>query len=169
MRCIVVIRHLVFIGKNGMNKQSKKNTVISSSRPSGIAYLVGRLDHVLKRGIRNCLRPYGVTPAQYTALSIFRVHEQLSNAQLAERSMVSPQSANEMVKIMEKRGWILRQIAKTQGRIIPIQLTPAGFDLLEKCDQQVAKLETAMLATLSNSNKHDLQNHLRKMIRNLNQ
>jgi DNA-binding MarR family transcriptional regulator len=69
----------------------------------GLAYLVGRLDHVLNQRLRDSLAPAGLTVPQYTALSVFRAHGSLSNAQLATRTMISPQSANEMVKQMEAR------------------------------------------------------------------
>jgi DNA-binding MarR family transcriptional regulator len=45
--------------------------------------------------------PAGLSVPQYTALSVFRAHGSLSNAQLAVRIMTTPQSANEMVKAME--------------------------------------------------------------------
>jgi len=136
-------------------------------KPTGIAYLIGRLDHLLNRRIRDSLAPMGVTAAQYTALSVFRAHGQLSNAQLAERSMVSPQSANEMVKTMEQRGWIARQSTSSHGRIIQIGLTEMGTELLAKCDAAVAQVEMAMLADLSEEDQRPLHSNLKTMVRGL--
>ena len=84
----------------------KKDQPAAPDKPTGIAYLIGRIDHVLSRRLRDSLGLLGLTAAQYTALSVLDTQKQLSNAQLAERSMISPQSANEMVKAMEARGWI---------------------------------------------------------------
>lgn len=81
----------------------------AAGKPTGIAYLIGRLDHVLSRRMRDSLLPLGLTVPQYTTLSFLSTQGQLSNAQLAERSLTSPQSANEMVKMMEGRGWIARE------------------------------------------------------------
>jgi len=146
------------------NPQTEENR---PERPNGIAYLIGRLDHVLNRRIRDSLAPFGITAAQYTALSVFHSHGQLSNAQLAERSMVSPQSANEMVKIMEKRGWISRRSAQAHGRIIHISLSREGEDLLVKCDAAVAKVEQTMLTELSLNDYGPLHTQLRTMVRSL--
>lgn len=150
-----------------MKMKTLPSHALNGQRPVGIAYYAGRLDHILKHAIRDCLTSYGVTPAQYTALSIFRSHKPLSNAQLAERSMVSPQSANEMVKTMEKRGWISRQSASGHGRIIHIQLTEAGERLLDDCDLAVAGVEQAMLANLDSAARQQLHTMLRTMCRNL--
>lgn len=138
-----------------------------SARPNGIAYLVGRLDHVLNRRIRESVAQFGITAAQYTAMSVIRAHGQLSNAQLAERSMVSPQSANEMVKIMAARGWISRESAAFHGRIIHIGLTQAGAHLLDQCDAAVAEVEATMLGEMGEDDMDVLHAQLRNMVRSL--
>jgi DNA-binding MarR family transcriptional regulator len=74
----------------------------------GLAYVVGPLDHVLNQRLRDSLAPAGLSVPQYKALSVFRAHGSPSNARLATRTMISPQSANEMVKQMEAEGWIAR-------------------------------------------------------------
>jgi DNA-binding MarR family transcriptional regulator len=136
-------------------------------RPSGLAYLVGRLDHVLGRRLRDGLAPLGLTVPQYTALSVFRAQGSLSNAQLAERTMVSPQSANEMVKAMEAQGWIERRPDPSHGRIIQISLTIAGHAVMERCDAEVVKVEAAMFADLTGEQKTALHAALRGAVRAL--
>jgi len=136
-------------------------------RPSGLAYLVGRLDHVLSRRLRDGLAPLGLTVTQYTALSVFRAQGSLSNAQLAERTMVSPQSANEMVKAMEAQGWIERRPDPSHGRIIQISLTGAGHAVMERCDAEVVKVEAAMFPDMGEDGRTALQAALRSAVRAL--
>lgn len=136
-------------------------------RPSGLAYLVGRLDHVLSRRLRESLAPLGLTVTQYTALSVFRAQGSLSNAQLAERTMVSPQSANEMVKTMEAQGWIERRPDPSHGRIIQISLTIAGHAVMERCDAEVVKVEAQMFAALTVEERMALHGALRGAVRAL--
>jgi DNA-binding MarR family transcriptional regulator len=137
------------------------------SKPSGLAYLVGRLDHVLNRRLREVLAPLGLTVPQYTALTVFRAQGSLSNAQLAERTMVSPQSANEMVKSMEAQGWIERRPDPSHGRIIQISLTVAGHAVMERCDAEVVKVEAQMFPELTAEQRHTLQGALRGAVRAL--
>uniref|UniRef100_UPI0025EC666F MarR family winged helix-turn-helix transcriptional regulator n=1 Tax=uncultured Massilia sp. TaxID=169973 RepID=UPI0025EC666F len=125
--------------------------------PTGLAYLVGRLDHVLGQRLRDVLAPVGMTVPQYTALSVFRAHGALSNAQLATRTMTSPQSANEMVKQMEAKGWIARQPDPAHGRIIRISLTAAGEAILGDGDVRVLEVENLMFADLGKDGRAQRQ------------
>jgi DNA-binding MarR family transcriptional regulator len=148
---------------------SKKNpaAVSADKKPSGVAYLVGRLDHVLNKRLREGLAPLGMTVPHYTALSVFRALGTLSNAQLAERTMVSPQSANEMVKAMETRGWIERRPDPSHGRIIQIGLTAAGLELLQHCDAVVQQVEELMFADVPEDERARLHAQLRNAVRAL--
>jgi DNA-binding MarR family transcriptional regulator len=146
---------------------NKIPSAAAHDKPSGIAYLIGRIDHVLSRRLRDSLGLLGLTAAQYTALSVLDTQQQLSNAQLAERSMISPQSANEMVKAMEARGWIARQPDANHGRIIHLRLTAEGGALLRQGHAAVAELEGAMLAELGGDQRGELHAQLRVLLRSL--
>jgi DNA-binding MarR family transcriptional regulator len=148
-------------------KKKPADPADDQKRPSGIAYLVGRLDHVLSKRLRDGLAPLGMTVPHYTALSVFRALGTLSNAQLAERTMVSPQSANEMVKAMEARGWIERRPDPSHGRIIQIGLTAAGLELLQRCDAAVLHVEDLMFPELAEDERSWLQAQLRAAVRSL--
>ena len=140
----------------------------AANKPTGLAYLVGRLDHVLNKRLRDGLAPLGMTVPHYTALSVFRVLGTLSNAQLAERTMMSPQSANEMVKAMEAKGWIERSPDPDHGRIIRISLTDEGQAVLARCDGVVKGVEDTMFPDVSEEERAWLHAQLRAAVRALN-
>lgn len=150
-----------------MTTAKKISPATKTPKPSSLAYLVGRLDHILKQRLRDSLAPCGLSVPQYTALSVFRAHGALSNAQLATRTMISPQSANEMVKQMEGKGWIARTPDPAHGRIIQISLTESGQAVLANCDAHVAELERLMFAELDDEAKATLQAQLRGAVRAL--
>ena len=139
----------------------------SDNRPAGLAYLVGRLDHILNKRLRDCVAPAGLSVPQYTALSVFRAHGSLSNAQLAVRIMTTPQSANEMVKVMEAKGWIERTPDPAHGRIIQIQLTRQGDAILSECDGKVRAVEQQMFPDLTEAELQQLFTRLRGAVRAL--
>lgn len=141
-----------------------RDTEASGGGP-GIAYLVGRLDRSLQRHINHAIAPLGVTLGQYTALSVFNTRGRLSNAQLAERTMVSPQAANGLTKAMEHKGWIERQPDPNHGRIIHISLTGDGRAVLARCDREIAELERKMLEELSARERQALQKQLLGLVR----
>jgi len=129
--------------------------------------LIGRLDHLLNRQLGKAVAPWGMTVAQYTALVMLRRHGQMFNAQLAERAMVSPQSANGIIKSMERKGWVQRESAHMHGRVIHLWLTAAGQDMLAQCDAAVARVERTMLADLPAAQQTALQAQLRGMVKHL--
>ena len=139
----------------------------AAAAPGPTAYLIGRLDRALRRHLAEAVRRFGLTVPQYTALAVLRSRGELSNARLAERSFMTPQAANEMVKAMESRQWLSRQPDPTHGRIVLIRLTPHGTTLLKQCDEAVARVEAAMLKRLSADQRAALDRALRECINSL--
>jgi len=134
-----------------MSTLKKLSAVPKTTKPTSLAYLVGRLDHILKQRLRDSLAPCGLSVPQYTALSVFRAHGSLSNAQLAART----------------KGWIARTPDPAHGRIIQISLTESGQAALDECDAHVAELEQLMFADLDEEAKATLQAQLRGAVRAL--
>ena len=163
--CLILYLPIPFYKMIFMVKANLPNS--DPSKPMGLAYLVGRLDHVLNKRLRDCCAPAGLTVPQYTALSVFRTQGALSNAQLAVRTMVSPQSANEMVKSIEAKGWIERTPDPSHGRIIQIQLTEAGHAILAQCDGKVREVEMQMFPDMDHEERVRLHGLLRGAVRAL--
>lgn len=113
-----------------------------------LSYVIGRLDRVLRRRLSAAVEPLGLSLPAYTALSVLRVHDGLSNAQLARRSLVTPQSMLEALTQLVERGYVRRRDDPDHGRIIRIHLTAAGRRALERCDRAVDAVEREMLAEL---------------------
>ncbi|MAK55299.1 MAG: MarR family transcriptional regulator [Pusillimonas sp.] len=146
-------------------KTQKDSRHALPDHPTGFAYLIGRLDRKLNKQLRSRLAPFGLTVAQYTFLSVFRTYGHMSNAKLAERSLISPQSANEMVNLMESKGLIARRVEAAQGRAIPIVLTRKGHALLDDCDKVVAHVESHILEELGEGSFWLLHEQLRTLVR----
>ncbi|WP_248295203.1 MarR family winged helix-turn-helix transcriptional regulator [Paraburkholderia sp. UYCP14C] len=75
-----------------------------AAAPVRLSYLAGQLDKILTRQLSEALAPHGLTLPQYTALSVLRARARSSNAQLAQRSLITPQAASAVVKSMEANG-----------------------------------------------------------------
>jgi DNA-binding MarR family transcriptional regulator len=125
------------------------------------------MDRVLKRRLIETLGPHGVTLPQFTALSVLKARGDLSNARLAERSLITPQAANEVIKVMVARGWVTRKIDPSYGRIVVLQLTRTGTALASRCEALIARLEAEMLRGIDAANADLLHASLRILMRNL--
>jgi DNA-binding MarR family transcriptional regulator len=132
-----------------------------------ISYVVGRLDRALRREIGALVAPHGLTVPQYTALSILRDRAGLSNAQLARRSYVTPQSMNEVIAKLERDGLVARSPSANHGRVLEMALTPAGDEVLQRCEDAVTEMETRMLADLDDDARAQLLKALKDCVHRL--
>jgi DNA-binding MarR family transcriptional regulator len=126
-----------------------------------VSYLVGRLDRALRRRLDEVLEPAGLSVRQYTTLSVLRARSGLSNAQLARRSLMTPQSMSEVLAALSARGLVRRVPDESHGRVMRTELTPAGAELLDSCDRAVDGLEEQMLIELPASQRAGLLAALR--------
>lgn len=111
-----------------------------------LAYVVGRLDRLVRRRLGERLQARGLTLTAYTTLSVLRRRPDLSNAQLAHRSLVTPQAMNEILLALLDRGLVTRSAGAANGRALHARLTAAGRRLVDACERDAAQLEAEMLA-----------------------
>lgn len=139
---------------------------MAASGPN-LLYLVGRMDRAVRRAIDDVLKEHGLSVNQYTTLSVLDRRSGLSNAQLAGRALVSPQSMNEVLLRLEKLGLVRRNAHPEHGRIRQTELTPAGRKVLAACDKQVRVVEARMVDDLSSGEREKFREALVTGIRAL--
>ena len=113
-----------------------------------LSYVIGRLDRVLRRRLGAAVEPAGLTLPGYTALSVLCEQDGLSNAQLARRSLITPQAMSEVLARLVAEGYVRRRASPGEGRAIRIELTGAGSLALERCDRAVDGIERELLGGL---------------------
>ena len=109
----------------------------------------------------------GLSVNQYTTLSVLDRRSGLSNAQLARRALVSPQSMNEVLLTLERRGLVRRRAHPDHGRILQTRLTAKGRRLLAACDAEVREVEARMVGDLSPGEQAALRHGLLSGVRAL--
>jgi DNA-binding MarR family transcriptional regulator len=125
-----------------------------------VSYVIGRLERVLRRRLMAAVEPTGLTLPAYTTLSVLRAQDGLSNAQLARRSLVTPQSMSEVLALLVDRGYVRRRAEPNHGRVIRTELTRAGSRALERCDRAVDLVEREMLGDLDGDEVTELRDVL---------
>lgn len=113
-----------------------------------ISYVVARLERAIRKAINERVKKHGLTTLQYTTLSVLGTGGQLSNAQLARRAYMTPQSMSEVLDALEAKSLIERQPHPQHRRVHPAALTAQGRKVLASCDRAVDELEEEMLAGL---------------------
>jgi DNA-binding MarR family transcriptional regulator len=132
-----------------------------------VSYVVARLDRALRREIDERVRPHGLTATTYTALSVLATGTGLSNAQLARRSYITPQSMNQLVAALEREGLIERIPDPAHRRILRARLTRKGRRVLAVCDAAVDEMEEQMLRDLPKRERERLRRQLIGCVRGL--
>jgi DNA-binding MarR family transcriptional regulator len=125
-----------------------------------LSYVIGRLDRVLRRRLSAGLEPTGLTLPAYTALSVLRARDGLSNAQLARRSLVTPQSMSEVLALLVEQGYVRRRAEPGHGRVIRTEITKDGIEALKRCDRAVDDIEREMVAGLGGAEAASLRDVL---------
>lgn len=113
---------------------------------ASLIYAVGRVNQGIRRAMRARLAEWELSVAEYTTLSVLAARPELSNAQLARRALVAPQSMLEILARLEERGLVERRIDPAHGRILRARLTRAGLALLSAADPRVQALQDEIFA-----------------------
>ena len=113
-----------------------------------VGYLIGRLDRIVRRSLESRLQPFGVSLMGYTALTVLDATPGLSNAQLARRSLMTPQGMNQVVAVLAEQGLIRRRPDEHNRRVRRIELTDLGRDTVAECSATIDDFERDLLGSL---------------------
>ncbi len=111
-------------------------------------YQVLRLYQLVTERLSQTLAPMGLTPNQYTVLSMVRAMAPVTSAALARRIGVTAQSAGETVKALTDLGLLNREGTPEHKRLILLTLSSAGKRLLTRADKAVVRSEQQLFACL---------------------
>lgn len=90
------------------------------------------------------LREIGLTTPQYAALNFLKDEAGASNAVLARRAFVTPQTMQAILVGLERAGFILRTAHPEHGRVQKTELTASGRDALDAASGIVADAEARL-------------------------
>ena len=132
-------------------------------------YLLKRAQAALHAGMAGALREHGATLAQYAVLTALDEEPGLSNAGLARRAFVTPQTMNQVLLELEQKGWVTRHPHPRHARILQAELSETGRAALRACHGSADIVEEQMLAPLTPSDREQFAAALRACIEALSQ
>jgi DNA-binding MarR family transcriptional regulator len=130
-------------------------------------YIVGRVNQGIRREMRARLAQWSLSVQEYTTLSVLDARPGLSNAQLARRALVTPQSMIEILGKLERRGLVQREVDPDHRRILRAELTPDGSDLLREADPRIQAIQDAMLESVPEAERVAAMRAMHVAMRNL--
>jgi len=114
-----------------------------------LGYLLRQAAGAYRLKVERALEEFGVTQAQFAALTMISAYPGLSNADLARLALLTPQTVSVIVGNLEKAGSLIRTPHAVHGRIQHLDLSDNGRALLRKCRERVYRLEGDLTAGLS--------------------
>jgi DNA-binding MarR family transcriptional regulator len=119
----------------------------ADNEPS-LIYMLGRVNQGIQRRLRNELKAVGLSIQEYTTLSVLKARPALSNAQLARRALVTPQSMIEILAKLEQRQLITRETDPSHALIRRARLTERGETLLDQAEPAALSVEQELIGHL---------------------
>ena len=114
-----------------------------------VGYLLKRAQSALNAAMSAALADYGITLPQYAVLNALDEEPGLSNADLARRAFVTPQTMNQVLRELEGKQLVIRRPHPVHGRVLQAHLTSGGRQILSGCRPAADAVEARMLAHLS--------------------
>lgn len=113
-----------------------------------IGYLLRQAHTAHRQAMERALSTFGLTPPQFSVLTMLVAYPGASGADIARLSMLTPQTVSVIVANLERMGAIARTPHAVHGRVLQIEITPAGDNLLAQCRSSVEAVDRALLAGL---------------------
>lgn len=121
--------------------------MMRSSDPFG--YVLKRTQLALRSAMDGALATLDLTTPQYAALSELAKEQGLSNAELARRCFVTPQTMHQILGGLEREALVVRSQHPDHGRIQQTALTSKGEQRLTRAHERVSNVEARMTQSLS--------------------
>ena len=106
-----------------------------------IGFALKQAQQALRTRLDSGLREIGLTTPQYAVLAFLNVEAGASNAALARRAFVTPQTMQAILVALERAGLIARTPHPEHGRVQMTELTARGRGALEAASGIVADAE----------------------------
>ena len=106
-----------------------------------IGFALKKAQHALRTRLDSELREIGLTTPQYAVLAFLEVEAGASNAAIARRAFVTPQTMQAILVALERAGLIARTPHPEHGRVQMTELTARGRGALEAASGIVADAE----------------------------
>src|SRR6202046_4860896 len=132
-----------------------------------VGYLIKRAQMVLHDAMADALGPHDLTVSQFAVLTGLDEEPGLSNADLARRAFVTPQSMHAVLQELERLEFVVRRPHPQHQRVLQAELTKTGRHTLESAATAVDAVEEQMLHKLSSPARSKLASALSSCIDSL--
>jgi DNA-binding MarR family transcriptional regulator len=106
-------------------------------------------------------KQHGVSDAEYTVLFVLKRMPGLSSAEISRWTAVTAQAGNQIVKSLLEQGLVVRRPSDDHGRVLLIELTERGRQVVDACERHANALEDQMCEGMADGERADFIRLLR--------
>lgn len=114
-----------------------------------IGYLLRQAEVAHRQRMERALSEVGLTPPQFAVLTMLVAYPGASGADVARLSLLTPQTVSVIVGNLERSGALQRKHHATHGRVLQMEVTESGQQLLAHCRKGVDAVERDLLSGVS--------------------
>lgn len=150
------------MAKSRLQEELKKRHPFESAQQEAMLNILRSADQFENR-IGRLFREYDLTPSQYNVLRILRGEGQpLPCIEIVERMLQVVPAMTGLLDRLEKMSLIERQRSSEDRRVVYVELTSKGRDILNRIDQPLIDLHQKLLGHLNQSELKELSRLLEK-------
>ena len=116
-------------------------------------FLLRRAHQISAAVFENACAPLGLTQAQYGALTVLASEPRIDQSRLARALAFDKVTVLRVLRGLEERGLVAREVSATSRRNMAVQLTPAGRRLLKKAKVPVHEAYEQLMAPLNDKQR----------------
>ena len=124
-------------------------------------HLLHRADQCALNAFYDSIDRQALTPRQYVVLSTIGEHGGASQAVLVQRTGIDRSTLSDIVRRLERKGFLERQRREEDARAYAIRLTQAGLDAIARAEPVVRAAEERLLAILPAESVDQFKENLR--------
>ncbi len=107
------------------------------------------LQHFLRRHTRQLIDERGLTPRDLSVLRYLLESESATVGQVQTFTHKSPSTTSSLISQLEGKGYVTRTRSQQDNRVVIVELTPAGLEIVENTPLGGLPLLRRRLASLS--------------------
>ncbi|MDB5998409.1 MAG: MarR family transcriptional regulator [Rhizobacter sp.] len=165
---VLVISHVPehdLVGR-GIKQWRTERPDLDSSGKAVVGRLL-RLEEVVLRAINSVLQPFGLKYQEYAVLATLRVAGapyRLSPSRLQATLLFTSGGLSNLLKRLEREGWVRRSSDPKDGRGVLVKLTPKGLRLADEAMPKHAAAEQHLLRMFDSQQRENLSALLSMMM-----
>jgi DNA-binding MarR family transcriptional regulator len=135
--------------------------------PPSVGFTLSQLGFATSGGFGQIVGRLGLEPRHYAVLRALRMAGGQSQQAVADRLQIPPSTMVSLVDHLERQGWLERRLDPADRRTRQLHLTRHGRQIVDKATSLGAEWEQQICAGLSDADRGQLLDLLRKVAANL--